>query len=203
MYNIHGHPRSGTHYLMAVLNANFVHKPSIWEVEWGHLKEDSRGRKVMAYPLHGLPETFRENSLPHFYIWRDFEDVARSILRMPDRFCMTNEELTLEEFTRTPWGELHVPGTRWAWKVDGEKKTGTVSAFAGAMPPPDMTPYEYWHHHVSRWCNFASDRSDVCLVEYATLTSDFQDEMKRITKWLGMGSREFMNVKEKVGGQPL
>lgn len=203
MYNVHGHPRSGTHYLMAVLNANFIHEPSIWEVEWGHLKKNSQGRMAMAYPLHGLPDTLKENDLPHLYIWRDFESVANSILRMPRRFGITRKGLTLNEFAATPWGDLHVPGTRWAWKIDGVKKGGVTSAFSSALPPLDMTPYDYWNLHVSEWIDFASHRTDVCVVDYVTLTSSFQEEMERIATWLGQERREFVDVKEKIGGQPL
>ena len=112
MYNIHGHPRSGTHYLMAVLNANFIHKPSIWEVAWGHLRYEDKGRKVMAYPLHGLSNSFEENGLPHFYIWRKFDDVARSILRMPDRFGIQRKDLEITA------GKLYLASS----KVDHPKK---------------------------------------------------------------------------------
>lgn len=202
MYNVHSHPRSGTHYLMAVLNANFIHKPSIWEVEWGHLRE-GKGRKVMSYPLHGLPDTFKENDLPHLYIWRNFEDVAKSILRMPDRFGIHRKDLTVTEFSDTPWGELHTPGTRWAWQIDGETKRGKGSAFSSALPPPDMTPYEYWKNHVSSWIDFAGHRTDVYVVDYGLLVSSFQETTSDIATWLGEEVREFVNVNEKIGGQPL
>ena len=209
MYNIHSHPRSGTHYFLAVLNANFIHKPSLWEVDWGHLRKDGTGRTIMAYPLHGLPETFRENTLPHFYIWRDFEEVAKSILRMPRRFGICREDLTIEKFAETPWGELYVPGTRWVWKLDdaaitaGTSTHGNSTAFAAAKPPEEMTPYDYWKHHVTCWTTFAAGRKDVCVVTYMKLTSSFQEEMSRIAAWLGKENREFVNVVEKVGGQPL
>ncbi len=212
MYNVHSHPRSGTHYLLAVLNANFVHKPSLWEVDWGHLRERDDGKTVMAYPLHGLPDSFRENDLPHFYIWRRFDEIANSILRMPKRFGIIREDLTLKEFARTPWGELYVPGTRWEWKLEpaalasGATPRGNSTAFGAAKPPSEMTPYDYWKHHVACWLDFAAHRTDVCVVDYADLTASaafFQKEMERIAAWLGEDDREFVNVEEKVGGQPL
>lgn len=201
MFNVHGHPRSGNHYLMEVLNANFIHQRSLWEVEWGHLRED-QGRTVMAYPLHGMPDTFRENGLPHFYIWRRFDEVAQSILRMPERFGIRGD-LSLPEFSRTPWGELHTPGVRWSWKIDGKTKTGVGSAFGAALPPSELTPYDYWKQHVSSWLEFAAHRTDVCVVDYNCLTTLFQTEMGRVAAWLGEERREFVDVKGKVGGQPL
>lgn len=208
MYNVHSHPRSGTHYLLAVLNANFIHKPSMWEVDWGHLRERD-GKTVMAYPLHGLPETFSDNALPHFYVRRDFEEIAQSILRMPRRFGIVRDDLTVEEFSSTPWGELYVPGTRWKWKLEpaalasGAIPSGNSTAFGAAKPPAEMTPRDYWEHHVTCWESFASGREDVCVVNYTALTSDFQEEMGRISAWLGEENREFVDVAEKVGGQPL
>jgi hypothetical protein len=188
---------------MAVLNVNFIHRPNIYEVPWGHLRTNDQGRQVMAYPLHGLPETLKENDLPHFYIWRGFEEVAKSILRMPDRFCIPRKDLTITEFSDTPWGELYVPGTRWAWKTDGPTSRGNTSAFAAALPPLDMTPYEYWKHHVSSWIDFAGHRTDVYVVDYSRLISSFQETISDIATWLGEDIKEFVNVKEKIGGQPL
>ncbi len=207
MYNIHSHPRSGTHYFLAVLNSNFLHQPSQAVVKWGHLREDSQGRTVMAYPLHGLPEmSFKENGLRHFYIHRDFEGVANSILRMPRRFCIPKEGLTVEEFARTPWGDLYVEGTRWAWQIDGVKKGGNTSAFGAARPPLDMTPYDYWKHHIACWTDFAASRTDVYVVKYEDLISSpasFQKSVSRVAAWLGKEKQEFVDVKEKIGGQPL
>ncbi|MHA2066855.1 MAG: sulfotransferase domain-containing protein [Candidatus Thorarchaeota archaeon] len=122
---------------------------------------------------------------------------------MPDRFCMPREGLSISEFANTHWGDLYVPGTRWVWSIDGSRKTGNSSAFGSALPPADVTPYDYWKQHVASWLDFADHRADVHVVDYALLTSSFQQEMERIAAYLGMENREFVDVKEKVGGQPI
>jgi hypothetical protein len=43
----------------------------------------------------------------------------------------------------------------------------------------------------------------VYVVDYALLVSSFQKTMSDIATWLGEENREFVDVREKIGGQPL
>lgn len=177
---VHSHPRSGTHYLMDVLDTNFG------PVEWGGATANHR------LP-HTLDSQFAEEDAMHFYIWRNFLDVARSFTAR----AQTN--INVPEFSDTPWGELYgkfheisnggFPKKKWPGWVPADQKS--------------MTPYNWWKHHVHSWLEFAGTRTDVHVVTYEDLTGSFQPTMIDIAVYLDSDRTSFENVTKKSDGDPV
>ncbi len=206
-HHVHSHPRSGTHYLMAVVNENFIHAPGRFRDAWGH------DRRIKRF-LHGLPSQcdpswFNEGQ--HFYIWREFDAVAKSILSMPKRFGIT-KNLSLEEFSEAKWGDIYEPKVRWSWrnfyevsdkeegKIDGGDSTAFGSVFHKLAI--EMVTRDYWALHLEKWKEFAEGRENIHVVRYEDLLENFQDTMESIASFLGSDRKTFEQVTKKVGGQP-
>jgi hypothetical protein len=200
-YHLHSHPRSGTHYLMALLDENFIQHPGErFRDAFGHDRHVNRH-------LHGLPDQCDPtwfDSGHHFYIWRGWEGVANSILSMPERFGIT-EELTLEEFSQAKWSDIYTPKVRWAWRQWGKVERGDGTAF-GATFHKEAINYntkEFWEHHKKTWQEFAKTRDNVYIVKYESLLNDFQITMSNIALWLGKPVGDLKQIEEKVSGQPI
>ena len=139
--SVHSHPRSGTHYLMALLNENFIHAPSFRDLDWGNSERTERGNILHALPEDCTP--WFEKAAKHFYIWREFEAVAESILRIPGRFGI-DRRLPVSEFARSKWSELYNRGLEWQWLVDGEIERGVTPGCGPPIPTPEMTTFDFW-----------------------------------------------------------
>lgn len=205
-HHVHGHPRSGTHYLMSVLNENFIQRPGPFRDAFGHNRLASRH-------LHGLPDQsdatwFDEGR--HFYIWRSFDAVAKSILRMPERFGIV-AKLSLEEFKKATWKDIYEPGVRWAWKQvhelseEARIERGNTTAFGVTfyMEAINWNTYEFWQHHVHTWRSFAASRDNIMMLRYEELQTNFPCVLRNVAKWLGSSKTDFRTVDRKVSGQPL
>lgn len=205
-YHVHGHPRSGTHYLMAVLNENFIHRPGPFRDAFGHDRHADRH-------LHGLPEqsdpTWYEEGR-HFYIWREFSGVAASILKMPERFGIA-EKLTLDEFRNARWSEIYAGKIPWKWRQirsldeEGKVERGNGTAFGTTFHQMaiDWNTHDFWEHHVKCWKTFSRERDNIYVLKYEDLINDFQGVMEAVACWLGEEVTSFSQVRKKVSGQSL
>lgn len=200
-YHLHSHPRSGTHYLMALLDKNFIHHSGEkFRDAFGHDRHSNRH-------LHGLPEQCDPtwfDSGRHFYIWREWEDVAKSILRMPERFGIT-EEMTLAEFSAARWSDIYTPKVPWVWRQWGGVERGDGTAFGATFQKEaiNWNTKEFWEHHRDTWREFAETRDNVWIVKYESLVNNFQTAMSNIALWLGKPVADLQQVETKVSGQPL
>lgn len=205
-YSVHGHPRAGNHYLMAVLNENFIHGPNRFRDYFGH-------NRLVKRHQHGLPEQSDPawfDSGKHFYIWREFDGVAESILRMPERFGITRK-LTTEEFKSSIWRDIYSPNVFWAWKQvhsleeEGIVERGYGTAFGATFNQMaiDQNTYDFWRYHIECWRSFSAAKDNIFLVKYEDLLNSFQNTMTEIANWLDKPIVEFKQVEEKVSGQPL
>lgn len=167
-----GHPRSGTNYLAAVVAKNFG---------------------LEKYLSHKRPNQLSEahQKCRIFYIWRNFEDVAKSFMARSDN------RVSLETYRSTTWNELYdifhkepsdsYPKGKWpGWVERAERKT--------------MTPEQWWGRHVSEWLDFAEQNGKVYILRYEDLTSDFNGTVREMASWLGVKRDSFVNVSEKVDG---
>jgi hypothetical protein len=166
---VHSYPRSGTHYLTAVLETNFG--AAAW---W---REDA----------HQLPGDLGTGHR-HFYIHRNFEDVARSFL------ARDRNSTEFEVFQTTPWVELFNLGYL---RDSPRRKEWIVSEHR------NLTPYEFWELHVASWSNAAASRNDVYLVAYEDLMQDFHSTLLKMSQWLGSDKVTFKNVVKKVDPAPV
>ncbi len=189
MIHVFGHPRSGNHYLSALLKKN----------RFGPMKgDDPNWRKEYGRTgsPHGWPPPFEGEILENlfekdhrfFYIWRSYRGVGPSFLAKEKEAGRIRLDVTLPHLSCTPWEDLVKEGAvenkllnRW---VREDRR--------------HMTPYECWKDHVSKWLNFAQHRTDVYAVRYEALLSDFQGTMSRMSEWVGLEKEVFENVTKKA-----
>ena len=65
-----GHPRSGTHYITALISVNFLDDTDYFKI----------------YRNHELPDLVEDPDFAYLHIWRDFKAVSRSIYVLKERF---------------------------------------------------------------------------------------------------------------------
>jgi hypothetical protein len=140
-------------------------------------------------PLSELLKSKEDNRF--IYIWRNWHDVSLSLLHKEKtdlRLNRMDRDLSLNDFSSTPWAELIKNGSiqapllnRWIMKDQSH-----------------MTPYESWKEHVEEWLSFSEHRTDVYAVRYEGLMSNFQSTMSNMARWLGSDREDFENISKKV-----
>lgn len=166
--SVKGHPRSGTHYLRRVVSLNFRVRMS----NQNH---------------HGLPS--RKNTRKVIYIRRDFEDVAKSIWDLRERFGAGAE--TFEDFKDTPWKQQFRRFEPSLLELGSHRRRKTKMVKTDAMfKKQSRTPREYHAMHIAAW----ERCPDVLIVDYEKLTSSFEEEMSRVAEFLGSDVSEFKDI---------
>ena len=178
-----GHPRSGTHYITALVSTNF--------------QDDSDYLKI--YGNHALPRIARDPRVAYIHIWRDFEGVAKSIFVLKERFGLKAADY--EAFLKTPYKDM------WAKKnpdsivtnvrtLSGSAKyLGAVDFFKGV----DMTPRGFWEFYNRSWVDAKVKHPNIISVKYDDILKNFDGAMTDIGKMLHCDVGSFKNIDRKVG----
>lgn len=182
--HIFGYPRSGNHYLGAVVRANDL--VPLERVRYGPERSSHSWPPALFEDLLGA-----DNHL--LYIWRSFDAIAPSMLAKEQASGMIVGTLSVPQFSNTPWSELI---------EEGHVKV----QFLNRWVPKDRwhtTPYECWKNHVHTWLSLAESRTDVHSVSYDDICYRFQDTMSYIAQWLGSDRTDFVDVTKKVDPAPV
>jgi hypothetical protein len=174
--SVHGHHRSGTHYLRQLVPTNFA-------------------VNMLNDKHHSLPEAFLKDGRKAIYIHRDFDDVAKSIWDIRERFGAGAE--TFELFKDTPWCEQFCKFNPLIMKAGTPNgRVTTPMGTSATYKEEALSPREYHSLHVTAWeeCQHES----VLLVAYENLVSFFEDEMHKIAEFLGE-SRDTFEDLPRVG----
>ncbi len=175
---VYGHPRSGNHYLAALINAN-------WYGEGDH---------SFLLGTHNIPK-----SLPtgrHIYMMREFTLVAKSIYVIRDRFGLDVD--SYEAFLRKPYKAMFNPKMRCRVVADtGKRRMVTVATdyFKGS----NKTPQQFHEWHIAQWRKLAKGNGHVLLVQYEDLMSEFESTMGIIGRFVGLPCDSYINIPTKVG----
>lgn len=186
---VYGHQRSGTHYLAALIDKNFY---------------DSAGY-IRHYALDNPHALYNEVSIrpdvAYIYIWRRFEDVAKSIFRMRNRFGLNIDNF--DTFLCTKYSDMWNPSA--VGKVD--VIVNTINDVKRVHEPAGQkfgdkkfTPEEYWRLHVKSWGQ--SGYENVFLINYDNLRYRFQESMHQLAGFIGIDRESFIDVEETVGWIP-
>jgi hypothetical protein len=175
--SVHGHWRSGAHYLNALLKLNFDH-------------EDYTTRG------HAFPGNWVTASGPVFYTTRNFADVSDSLWRLRGRFGIKAD--SYEDFLNTKYRDMYHDYGKV--KVGFHGKT-VNSKSAGTIAKIDMTPLEYWEKHTRAWKKHS--HPDVHHVDYDNLQENFQEEMLKIAQYLKSARTAFEDIGEAQGWYSL
>jgi len=178
-----GHPRSGTHYITALISTNFLN--------------DSDYLKI--YKNHELPGMVQDTDVAYFHIWRAFEGVAKSIFVLKERFGLNIDsyEAFMNRSYSAMWG-IERPEdvlTNVRTLNEGARFNGISDFFKNA----DMTPREFWQYYNGLWFEKARDNPNIISIKYDDMLDDFIGTMSYIAIRLGSDMTEFKRIEKKVG----
>jgi len=183
---VFGHHRSGNHYLCALVNVNFFGK------------EDYRffcnGRQHAL--IRGVPKKKK-----YLYIYRNFEDVSKSVFNMRARFGL--EVDTYEEFLSKRYCDMYTGKIAVNLHVNIMSKQFKDRSSSIFFHNIKRTPKEWHDFHLEHHFRIDENLDDLLLVSYDDLKTDFQAEMLKIAQHLGSDKTQFDNIDEKVGYTPV
>lgn len=178
-----GHPRSGTHYISALISMNFLDDPDYLKI----------------YGSHVLPRITPDPHMAYIHIWRDFEGVAKSLYILRERFGLKVADY--ETFLKTPYKDMWAPMepdgivTHVRTLSDRAKYLGADDFFKEV----ELTPIAFWNFYNRLWTTFRKKQSNVLSVKYDDVVEDFPGAMDRIGKMLHSDVGRFKNINQKVG----
>lgn len=178
-----GHPRSGTHYIAALMSVNF-------------LKDEDY---LKIYRNHELPRMVQDPHIAYIYVWRRFEGVARSIYVLKERFGLTVD--SFETFLTKHYSEM------WAVQdpdqvvtnVKTLQDSGKLTGISDFFEKVDMRPKAYWRYYNRKWAECAKARPNVFGICYDDMVEDFKGTMGDIGSKLGSSLSHFKDIKQKIG----
>jgi hypothetical protein len=188
---INGHQRAGNHYLAYLINENFLGLENFNEL----IKH--AGHK------YGYKHGKFHKDVFYIYIYRNFEDTAKSFFKIRGRFCIGTDNLEdlLGDKKMSEYASKNVSPDIQLDKVTAEifKKSGDSvkrrSPFAFQYKTLSL---KEWHsRHIKSWLKLELD--NLICVKYEDLINDFHNTMLKIAKKLGSDKTEFVNIDKRVG----
>jgi len=178
-----GHPRSGTHYITALISVNFLDDTDYFKI----------------YRNHELPDLVEDPDFAYLHIWRDFKAVSRSIYVLKERFGLDVD--SYGQFLKRRYSDMWRVGdpdkvVTNANNLYGQAKIKGVSDF---FKDVNMRPREFWEHYNGVWERCAEGNPNVVSVKYDDMINNFQSTMAYLASRLGSGLMEFKNIDRKVG----
>ena len=211
-----GHPRSGTHYITALISTNFLNDPDYLKI----------------YGNHGLPPIACDPSIAYVHIWREFTEVAKSIYMLKERFGL--DIGSYEEFLGTLYKDMWIRkktnklitnartvarnvkfsgAVHFLQKIERRiKKPSKVltnvrtltgnTIFSGVndfFQDVDMRPQEYWGQYNTLWANSKEKNSNVVSIKYNNVIDDFNGAMAYIAEFFDSDIAQFKNINIRIG----
>jgi len=163
---LHGHHRSGNHWLAALISTNFYGKDDY--------------RFLLNSRQHGLTSCIAP-CVRYIYIERNFMDVAKSVFAMRARFGLDVD--SFEVFLETPYRQMYTGQlavdleTNFICEQGGSRSSSLF--FRGI----DETP-EGWHkRHLEHHHRVFEGKDNCLIVSYDALKQDLNAEMTRIAEF--------------------
>ena len=179
---IWGHHRSGNHYLAALLDTNFF--------------KTGDYRFLLHSRQHVLISRIHPD-VRYIYIKRNFNDVAKSVYTIRARFGL--EVDTYKEFLASRYCDMFTGKVSVALATNFLCRSGRSHMLSGFFRGIEKTPKEWHADHIEHFERVFDGRENCLIVSYDKLKNRFQREMRKISKFLGLDTLEFVNVDEKVG----
>lgn len=185
-FTVYGFPRSGQHYLSALVARNFF-DDSFYEGRTGAHK--------LTSPHLGSDDT------AILYVVRYFEAVAASIFKVRHHFRLRAYDLrALKEL---PVEQMFTPELSGTVDFNPMGKVERITKQGKAFLGVKGTLKRAWRDHISAWSALAAKHGNVHIVQYNQLTgTQFDDAMLKVARFLGSDKTEFENIRERVGWYP-
>jgi len=180
------HPRSGSHYLAALIAANFFDTSNYVQFYGGHRWGEAAEQLVQSHA----------NTL-FVYTYRVFENVAKSVWVMRRRFGLQAE--SFEQFLTTRYCDMWTANqgagvlAKRSTLVDETEVIQVDSLFRRVMDVPST----FHQRHVDSWLNLAA--CNVGTISYDKLLLDYKEELKKLMPYFDFQPATFVNIDKKVG----
>ena len=191
-FNIISHPRSGSHYMAALVAKNFFKTDDYLLFYGGHgFNYEAMQRRIASKP-----------KCLFIYIWRSFENVAKSIFVLRNRFGLNTD--SFETFLTTPYSEL------WSSKIKVENTiretllaSENMNTVDSLFRKVDTIPEKFHESHVDFYQNLYFKHNRVISVYYDFLIDSkqyFNNIMNMLSiHFLGETKTNYINIEKKVG----
>jgi len=175
MIQVFGHPRSGTHYTAALIDANLFDGIN-YLTHYARKSPHALGKRI-------VPVLEKTKDMLCVYVKRNFDDVSKSVFTARDRFGLDVDDY--EDFLTKTYSSIWTTNKKFTIKVNTLNRVKHVSKVSGQFAKIDMTPKEYWSYHIAGWEQVQSQYpSRVLIVNYDELKSNFTYAMSRLTSWI-------------------
>lgn len=189
---IHCHPRSGSHYLAALIDKNFF-DGSNYLRHYKKSKPHRMGGQVKR-------EITNHPNTAFVYIWRNFKDVGLSMFNMRKRFGLVEDDF--DKFLETKYSSMWRRAVPSRASVNVLHRQRVIKGSSSLFSRINLKPRQFWKSHFDSWERLKG-LDNVILVLYDDLKAHFQSTMLALAQELGSDKDTFQDVTEKVGWTPL
>jgi hypothetical protein len=178
-----GHPRSGTHYITALISTNFLNDTDYLKI----------------YKNHELPNIVQDKNVAYIHIWRDFDGTARSVFALKERFGLKTD--SYENFLNRSYSAMWEPedNDNVLTNARSLSKIGQFYGLSTFFKNISMTPREFWKYYNELWFEKARNSPNIISVKYNDMLDDFIGTMSYLANWLGSDTTDFIPIEAKVG----
>ena len=188
--HVYSHQRSGSHYFAALISLNFYNEQDYRK----RYKNHPIGSKVRG-------RIDKNSDILFAYIFRNFNDTAKSMFKMRDRFGLTVDDYDV--FLNTTYKDMWSSDVKFSIKINyfgEEKHVDKVSTYFKKI---NQTPREFWQAHKRFWTKMNKTRGNIIIVNYDDLINDFEKEIRRVGEKIGITKKQIINIDEKIGWIPV
>lgn len=185
---IFGHPRSGTHYVAALVDQNLYDGSD-------YLRHYQR--KYPHATADRLESIRGQNRWLPVYVYRDCMDVMRSVFSMRGRFGLNVNDF--QTFLRSVYSDMWTDNMDFVIDADFIHWQKQSSKVARLFENVDETPIEYWRRHTSGWLR----HNEVFPVSYDKVKNDPLTFLQDLACALDMERpTEVTEIERRVGWKP-
>lgn len=174
-----GHPRSGTHYITALISTNFLNDPDYLKI----------------YGNHGLPQIACDPNVVYIHIWREFKGVAKSIYVLRESFGLDVDSYV----TRYKDMRKIKRPNKLITNVRTLAKNTIFPGVVDFFQEVDMKPQEYWEYYNTLWANSRKNNPNIVSIKYNNVLEDFNGTMAYIAESLDSDVAYCNNITRRVG----
>jgi len=181
------HPRTGSHYITALINLNFFKHADYLDLYGGHLPWGMEMKPASTLALH--------RKIGYIYIIRNADAVLQSIFTLRKRFGLAVEDK--DEFLRRAYSRMWSPKVHAATVRTTMKESTRHTTSSKFFKDVPLRPTDYLEHHRRQWDIAAPN---LLIVDYDATVTDIRPTLDSVAAFLDVPTMvEYLPVEKKVG----
>ena len=180
------HPRTGSHYVTALLSTNFFGSNNYLQYYGGHLPWGMESSAKV--------EVRSNKKIGYVYITRDTDATLHSIFVLRKRFGLVTKDFPT--FLQTKYAKMwspHTEATVTRTTLTTTTKHNNISQFFKGI---QFKPTVYLDWHKTQW-QFESP--NLIIIDYDKILGDLQGTLDEVATWLGIPTKTYKNIEQQVG----